>query len=93
MVKATVAGPHQKFLCPIREAAAAQEAKTSNLMTVSEVATFLNMKQDKVYSLAREGILPTVRLARQIRFSRDALEKFINEGGKPLSGGWRKEEQ
>jgi excisionase family DNA binding protein len=53
----------------------------------------LNMSAARVYELIREGILPAVRCGRQVRIDPDALEAFINNGGKSLPGGWRKDGQ
>ena len=39
----------------------------------------------------REGILPLVRLGRQVRMDASALRSFILGGGKALSGVWRRE--
>ncbi len=55
----------------------AQIFSPGKLFTVSEVADILNVKLDRVYSLAREKILPAVCLGRQLRFSSSAIEKFI----------------
>ena len=60
------------------------------LLRIPTVAQILDVTEDRVYSLAREGVLPHVRLGRQIRVDNDALETFINDGGKALPGGWRK---
>jgi len=61
------------------------------LLRIPTVAKILDVSEDRVYSLAREGVLPHVRLGRQIRVDSDALEEFINSGGKALPGGWRRE--
>ena len=63
----------------------------TKLLTVSEVAELLNTKEQRVYSLSREKIIPCVKLGRQIRWSEDALNEFIAGGGKSYDGGWRKE--
>ncbi len=73
-------------------ARAAPKLQSNKLFTVGEVANILNMKQDRIYSLAREKILPSVSLGRQLRFSGPAIEKFIDEGGKKYAGGWKREE-
>jgi excisionase family DNA binding protein len=62
------------------------------LLTVPEVARLLGLAPSRVYDLAREKVLPAVRLGRQIRFSLDALRAFIDGGGQALPGpgGWRR---
>lgn len=64
---------------------------SSQLEKVEYAANRLNMSAARVYELIREGILPAVRCGRQVRINPDALETFINNGGKSLPGGWRKE--
>ena len=61
------------------------------LLTVKQVAEILGVTEDRVYSMAREGLIPCVKLGRQIRFSPRVLEEFIRSGGKSLPGGWRRE--
>ena len=63
------------------------------VLTVKQVAEFLQVDVARVYELCRSGLLPHVRLGRQVRVSRAALEEWIRNGGKPLPGGWRKEER
>ena len=64
----------------------------SKLLKVEEVAEMLEVSEDRVYQLAREGILPACRLGRQLRFSAEMLNDFIASGGKTWPGGWRKKE-
>lgn len=61
------------------------------MLTARQVAEMLNVNTARVYQLAREGVLPSVRLLRQVRFSEDAIREFIARGGQALPGGWRKE--
>jgi hypothetical protein len=46
----------------------------------------------RVYALAREGIIPSIRLGRSIRFDPAQIAAFIANGGKALNGpgGWRR---
>jgi excisionase family DNA binding protein len=61
------------------------------LLKANQVAALLGVSQARAYELMREGIVPTVRLGRQVRVSSNALDDFISGGGKSLSGGWRRE--
>ena len=63
---------------------------TPSLLTLTEVASLLNVKYHRAATLAREGILPVIHLGRQVRVSPEALHLFISEGGKSLPGGWRR---
>ena len=67
------------------------EKITKRLLTVVEVAeNILNIKPERVYTLIREGLLPSVRLGRQVRIDSIALEEWISRGGKAFPEGWRK---
>jgi len=69
--------------------ALSQEFK--RLLKVPEVARILDTSEGRVYTMLREGILPGVRLGRQIRVDREALEEFIRNGGQALPGGWKRD--
>lgn len=60
------------------------------LLTVKQVAEMLQVDTDRVYELCRTGTLPTCRLGRQVRIRRAALEEWVQGGGTPLPGGWRR---
>lgn len=64
------------------------------LKSVRYAAQRLNISEQRVYQLVREGVLPdgvVVRLGRQVRIDPDQLEDFIRKGGRALAGGWKKE--
>jgi excisionase family DNA binding protein len=61
------------------------------LLRLPEVARILDLKEDRVYALAREGIIPIVRIGRQLRVDPDKLQEWIDNGGKAFDGGWKKE--
>ena len=58
----------------------------NQLLKVSDVAEMLQLSEDRVYTLAREQIIPSVRIGRTLRFSSKAIDEFINNGGKSLPG-------
>ena len=62
----------------------------TKLLKVEEVAELFNLTEERVYALAREGILPVVKIGRQLRFAENAINNFVENGGKSWSGGWRK---
>ena len=64
---------------------------TVRLLTVPETADILRLTPGRVYELARTGILPVVRLGRQIRVDAERLDEFLKAGGQALPGGWRAE--
>lgn len=61
------------------------------LLRITDVAEILDVTTARAYELARTGILPTVRLGRQLRVDADRLQEWINSGGQPLPGGWRRD--
>ena len=62
------------------------------LLTAAEVAKATGVPRTRLYDLARQGIVPCVRLGRQLRFSELALQRWIEAGGRSLPGGWRRAE-
>ena len=61
------------------------------LITIPEVSQILEVNVQRAYELVRLGLIPSVRLGRQVRVDSKSLEDFIEKGGKALSGGWKKE--
>ncbi len=59
------------------------------LLTVDEVAGVLCVSVARAYELARMGVLPTVRLGRQVRVNKARFIEWIDAGGAALPGGWR----
>jgi excisionase family DNA binding protein len=57
------------------------------LLKAEEVAPTLGVPTLRVYELARTGLLPCVRLGRQVRFAPAALEAFVASGGRGLGSG------
>jgi excisionase family DNA binding protein len=64
---------------------------TLELLTLEQTAKVLRVKYARAAELARDGVIPVVRLGRQIRVDPERLSNFISRGGKALPGGWRKE--
>ena len=54
------------------------------LLTVKEVAPILQVTEWSVYEMVKKGILPGVRLGKNVRISEDALRRFIENGGRSL---------
>ena len=61
-----------------------------SLLRVPRVAEILDLTPARIYELVREGVLPAVRLGRQVRIDPEALEAWIDSGGQSLPGGWRR---
>ena len=54
------------------------------LRRIHFVAQELDVSIPRAYALIREGLLPAVRIGRQVRVADAALEQFIADGGKGL---------
>lgn len=65
----------------------------SKLVSADEVAAVLGVTTARVYEMARQGVLPSVRLGRQIRFDPDRIKAWIDSGGQALSDGWRHDKE
>ncbi len=61
------------------------------LLTAPEAAAVLRVRKQRVYQLVRAGLLPATRMGRQVRISEPSLRRWINDGGKALPGGWRRD--
>jgi excisionase family DNA binding protein len=63
---------------------------TKPLLKVPEVARLLDVKEHRVRELARQNLIPHVRIGRQLRFESGQLRVWIEAGGQALPGGWRR---
>lgn len=54
------------------------------LLTAKETAEILRVTLPRVYELAREGLIPSVHMGRQIRFHESKIVEWIEQGGKAL---------
>jgi putative molybdopterin biosynthesis protein len=55
-----------------------------------EVADRLGVSLQRAYEMGRCGLLPIVRLGRQIRVEEARLMSWIESGGRALPGGWKR---
>ena len=56
------------------------------MLTADEASIMLRVRKPQLYALAREGIVPAVRVGRAVRFNRDQLHAWIESGGAPHPG-------
>ena len=47
-------------------------------LDIPQVATILGIRVGRAYELARRGLIPSVKLGRQVRVDRIALERFLS---------------
>ena len=57
------------------------ERTLSPMLTAYEASAILRVRVPQVYALARDGVLPSVRVGRAVRFNRDQLTSWIEGGG------------
>jgi len=62
----------------------------SNILTADEVAARLRISTQRAYELARLGLLPCIRIGRQVRFLESALDEWIANGGQGYDHGLMK---
>jgi excisionase family DNA binding protein len=55
------------------------EEKKKEIMTVKQVAEYLQMDEHTIYKLARKGLIPSLKIAGQWRFKKDVIDKWISE--------------
>lgn len=51
------------------------------LLTIAEVAPVLGVNVPRAYELARQGVIPVVRVGRQVRVNEAKLIEWIELGG------------
>lgn len=61
------------------------------LLTAKQTAELLQVTLPRVYELARTGLIPSVRMGRQIRFNEEALRVWAANGGSLQPGAERVE--
>ncbi len=49
------------------------------IMTVKQMAEYLQMDEHTIYKLARSGLIPSIKIAGQWRFKKDVIDKWISE--------------
>ena len=51
------------------------------LVDVEVVAESLGLSRWRVYQLAREGVIPSVRIGKSLKFDEDKIREWIANGG------------
>ncbi len=49
------------------------------IMTVKQIAQYLQMDEHTIYRLARSGQIPAIKISGQWRFKKDVIDKWIND--------------
>jgi len=53
--------------------------KKEKLMTVKEVAEYLQLDEHTVYRMARKGEIPAYKIAGQWRFKKELIEQWLEK--------------
>ena len=53
--------------------------KEKEIMTVKQVAEYLQMDEHTIYKLARSGQIPSIKIAGQWRFKKEVIDKWISD--------------
>lgn len=57
--------------------------EASKLMTVEELADYLNLSAGTIYGWVARKEVPFVRAGRALRFRRDEVDQWIEQGRQP----------
>ena len=49
------------------------------IMTIEEVATYLKLKPQTIYTWAQKGKIPAAKLGKEWRFKRSVIDKWFNQ--------------
>jgi len=59
-----------------------EKGMNQDILKADEAAELLRVSKQRIYELARTNKIPTIRIGeRQFRFSRQALERWLENGG------------
>ena len=53
--------------------------REKEIMTVKQVAEYLQMDEHTIYKLSRSGQIPSIKIAGQWRFKKDLIDRWIDE--------------
>jgi len=53
------------------------------ILTVQETAKYLRLKRSTAYELVKQGVIPSVKLGRQIRVPKSKLLKMLEQENTP----------
>ena len=56
-----------------------EPVKYETIMNVREVAEYLRVSEAKVYRLANQGGIPTMRIGKTWRFRKDLLDQWMRQ--------------
>ena len=63
-----------------------------DVMTIDQLAEYLQIPKSTIYKLVQDGKVPGKKVGRQWRFHREAVDAWLAEGPDLLSGDGPKQE-
>lgn len=65
------------------------EEKTSDVLTIDDLAVYLKIPKSTLYKLVREGKIPSQKIGRHWRFRKVAIDRWLDETrtNDPISNG------
>ena len=57
----------------------AMENKSNDILTLEEVAGYLRMKPQTIYTWAQEKKIPAVKLGKEWRFKKSVIDKWFDK--------------
>jgi len=67
-----------------KESTEVEDQLLPTFLTAHQIADAFQVSRHRVYDLARKGIIPSVRIGRQLRFSSDDVGQWVRAGGSGL---------
>ena len=55
---------------------------TNEIMTVEQLAKYLNVGVTTIYKLANDGKIPDTKVGNQWRFRKEKIDEWLDQGGK-----------
>ena len=65
--------------------------RAAGLISAETLAPHLGISKARLYLLAKDEIVPSVRLGRSVRFDLGQIREWVEGGGKCYPGGWRRD--
>lgn len=57
------------------------EENPLSVMTIEELSHYLKISRSTLYKLAQEGKVPCQKVGRHWRFRKEAIDRWLDEGG------------
>ncbi len=67
-------------MTPKRGAARSRVAESPEVMTIDDLARYLQLSKSSLYKLAQDGRVPGQKVGRHWRFHREAIDSWLKRG-------------